>query len=246
MKITRIERVSFKRKEDNDRPPLWLIGFTDLTTLLLAFFILLFATAVPRAEKWNAASESLRTSFHGDKDVTELRGDSGRQEAEKTWQSQERDPGLNMDYLFSIVKKYVSSDPALSKVTVWHQDDMVILSFGSELSFAPGSTDLSRDGNMILGSLSGFLSKLPNTLEVVGHADTTPIQNDQRFNSNWNLSLARANSVATALTRGGYDADIAIRGRGTTDADSLPSNLSETVKNELARRVDIRLHLLQP
>ena len=244
MSITRIER---KRPDyQANRPPLWLMGFVDLITLLLAFFILLFATTVPRHDPWNAASQSIRNRFGGEESVTQAKGQAGAAKAEKTWDSENKDDGLNLDYLYSVVKKYVAADPSLSAVTVWKDSDVVVLSFGAALSFAPGETTLSPAGRTMLNTLSLFLSKLPNTLEVVGYTDAAAFQNDQKFNSNWHLSLARANAVAKALNESGYDPEMLIRGKGISDASSLPASLTPAAKNDLARRVDLRLHLLQP
>jgi len=235
MAIIRIERV--REKENPNKAPMWMVGFTDLTTILLAFFILLFSTAQPKQD-WNQASQSLRSSFGGDKHAIELRGEAGDGQAEKTWKSEDNNPGLNLDYLYSIVKKYIASEPALKSVSLSKQGDAVILSFDEELGFSSGQSEISIEGRALLNKLAPLLISLPNHLEVMGHADSNPVQSDTRYNSNWQLSLMRAINVAEALTDAGYDQKIEKRGRGTAESGEK--------ENAAARRVDLRLYMVQP
>lgn len=238
MTITRIERL--KNQPDHARAPLWLIGMTDLVTLLLAFFILLFSTTQPRTPQLQAASDALRARFAGEVSKTKIKDEK------KSWEAEIKDPGLNLDYLHSVVKNYLAEDENLSNVTLWQNDDSVILSFGTDLGFYPGKSALSERGKTVLNKLSVLLQRLPNTVEVIGHADNTAIQNDENFNSNWQLSLLRANATAIELKNDGYDSTILIRGRGSMDAGLLPEALAEETRNALSRRVDIRLHQVRP
>ena len=235
MSIIRFERV--KEQENPNKAPLWMVGFTDLTTILLAFFILLFSTAQPKKD-WNQASQSLRSSFGGDQYAMQLPGEAGDSDAKNSWKPLEEDPGLNLDYLYSIVKKYIGSEPALASVTLKKDGNAVILSFENELGFSSGSSDVSVEGRALLNKLAPLLISLPNRLEVMGHADSRPVQSDARYNSNWQLSLMRAISVADALENAGYDQKIERRGRGTTEA--------EEKDDAIARRVDLRLYMVHP
>lgn len=244
MKIVRIERIKDNDKEN--RTTGWLIGFTDLTTLLLAFFILLFATATPRQKPFIEASQSMRTRFGGDAHVTQMKGQPGEEEAEKTWLSVDQDPGLDLTYLYSIVKKQIEKDSQLTGVILWKGDDNVVISFPADLTFTPGDDKLSSQGERIANALAPFLAKLSNSVEAIGYTDPTLVNTDGRFGSNWHLSLARAYAVAHALNDAGYRQNIAIRGRGTMDSDLLPKNLPDTARNDVSRRVDLRLYLQQP
>ncbi len=72
----------------------------------------------------------------------------------------------------------------------------------SELLFASGTAQLGEQGKEQLAKLAGVIkvlipkipSDLPWILRVDGHTDRVPIQSG-RFNSNWELSTARAVSV---------------------------------------------------
>lgn len=249
MRIVRYARIR-DRDEEGNRAPLWLMGITDLVTLLLAFFILLFATSIPNSDVWDKASDSMRSRFGGALDGSAITGEAGHDDADMTWKSEDRNPGLDLDYLYSIVKRYIESDPALADISVWTDHDKVVLSLGEALIFAPGQTEISAQGKNSLYRLADYLDRLPNTLEVVGYADNLPLRSDQNFNSNWHLSLARADSVAQELTRRGYEAPIAVRGKGISTPDILlntgKQGSGEKTVTNLVRRVDLRLYLLQP
>ncbi len=69
-------------------------------------------------------------------------------------------------------------------------------------SFASGSATLARKYVKVLKSLQGVLAEKPGVIAVQGHTDNVPIRTS-RFRSNWELSSARAVSVAHALLSGG-------------------------------------------
>ena len=76
-----------------------------------------------------------------------------------------------------------------------------------------------------------------NTIAVTGHTDPAP-PDGTSYASNWELSIARAASVANAIRRGGYEQKIVAFGYAATQYDLLP-NLDDAERRKLARRVDI-------
>jgi chemotaxis protein MotB len=85
------------------------------------------------------------------------------------------------------------------------EGDKVILQ--GEVLFDSGSDALTADGRTFVQSLAGPLAALlkmePDQMVMVGgHTDDVPIHNT-RFDSNWELSTARAVSVARMLTESG-------------------------------------------
>jgi chemotaxis protein MotB len=243
-KIIRVERIKpipYKRKN-----PLWLVGFTDLTTLLLAYFILLYSMSQPREAPWQAASESLRMRFSGEESMTPVMGNPGNQDAKKTWQSADSAPGLDLHYLYSLLQGQIAKRPALKDVVLIQEARTITISLPAAITFRPADDYLSAQGETIVQQLAPILMRLPNTVMIVGHADANMVNSDGRFGSNWHLSLARANAVADALKMAGYRQNLEVIGRGTLDSEMLPKNLPEQVRNELARRVDLRLGVVEP
>src|SRR5580698_1791227 len=55
-----------KRKhEDHDNHEAWAIPYGDLVTLLLAFFVVMYATSSVNEGKYRVLSDSLAEAFHG-------------------------------------------------------------------------------------------------------------------------------------------------------------------------------------
>ena len=72
---------------------------------------------------------------------------------------------------------------------------------------------------------------------IAACADPAP-PDGTSYASNWELSIARAASVANAIRRGGYEQKIVAFGYAATQYDLLP-NLDDAERRKLARRVDI-------
>lgn len=244
MRIMRVERI--KEPLHKSRGPAWLISFTDLIMLMLAYFILLYAVSQPSEKPWKEASESIRMRFGGDQSMTVVTGNPGANDANNAWKSENSDPGLDLRYLFSLLQKQVSANPALKDVVLAPGKDAVIIALPVTTTFEPGNDRLSATGDEMIKQLTPILIRLPNKIEVTGHADSNMINSDGRFGSNWHLSLARASAVTASLQRYGYKDGLLTSGRGTEDMDLLPKNLPDNVRNEMARRVDLRLRLVSP
>jgi len=82
------------------------------------------------------------------------------------------------------------------------EDGRVILQ--GEVLFDSGSAELTSDGRAFIARLAPPLKELlaaePDQMVMVaGHTDDLPVRSNGRYPSNWELSTARATSVARAL-----------------------------------------------
>ena len=121
--------------------------------------------------------------------------------------------------------------------------------FQSELLFASGSADLDPEGEKRLAELARSLlavtKEVPSDigwiLRIDGHTDRVPIKSD-RFPSNWELSTARALSVARFLASQGLPNNrLAVAGFGEfqpVDKGGSPEALARN------RRIEIRFDQL--
>jgi chemotaxis protein MotB len=89
----------------------------------------------------------------------------------------------------------------------------------------------------MLAAIASVLRTITNDVATEGHADPAPVAAGE-FASNWQLSLARAEAVASLLrTMDGREAVVA-RGFGNSRFAGLPLGEPEA-RRALARRVDI-------
>ncbi len=111
-------------------------------------------------------------------------------------------------------------------------------------SFPSGSADMTGEFLSLLQRLSDELTQMPGMLVIEGHSDDVPIRT-ARFGSNWDLSAARASSVANALLR-----NPAIDpGRLTVQgfAETRPRSSNDSAEGRrLNRRVEIVIDLTDP
>lgn len=113
----------------------------------------------------------------------------------------------------------------------------IIIRIREQGSFRSGSAELAEDYFDVLDEIQAVLMLQPGRIKVQGHTDNIPI-NSARFRSNWELSSARAVSVAHQLMRGDYiDED---RFEVTGFADTRPLAPNDNPDNRARnRRVEV-------
>lgn len=118
--------------------------------------------------------------------------------------------------------------------------------FSSEVFFAPGSAELTREGSAEIDKLAQALRELSTqippeigwALRVDGHTDRRPIRTVQ-FPSNWELSAARAISVVRLLIDRGIPAErLVAAGFGEFQPIDAADNDQAFARN---RRIELRL-----
>ena len=120
----------------------------------------------------------------------------------------------------------------------WNQHRLIFV-LGERVTFPTGQAKLLESFQPTIQKISSLIASKKGYMVVVsGHTDNTPIKTFQ-FPSNWELSAARAISVAKSLTENGVDpARLSIQG----NAEYLPLYKNSTPANKRAnRRVEITL-----
>ena len=119
-----------------------------------------------------------------------------------------------------------------------HADRSVVTILGDGL-FKPGEAAIGTDDQWLLGRIGDALKRVQGQVDVIGHSDNIPIRT-LRFPSNWELSKARAESVARLLAARIGPARVRYDGRG----DSEPVTPNDTPQGRAKnRRVEITLHV---
>lgn len=104
-------------------------------------------------------------------------------------------------------------------------------------SFASGSAELAPEYKEVLRNVGDVLVTQPGAISIQGHTDNVPI-NTARFRSNWDLSSARASSVAMELLQSGRLSPLRMAATGLADTRPLVANNSSE-NRALNRRVEI-------
>ncbi len=210
----------------------WMVTFTDLVSLMLTFFVLLFSMSSVKVDKWdemiNALSKSLNPQL--EERVTQP---TAQFNISTVFQKR----AINLEYLHAVIEEKVEPGSVLSKSKLELLDDRLVISLPGDLFFKPGSAVLSKSAQEAMFELGGILRNVDNLIGVNGHTDPIPLKNGL-YDSNWELSLGRAISVSNALMRAGYTEEIIAFGYADSKYQAAP-DLDEVERNAIARRVDI-------
>ncbi len=229
---------SIIRKNEKDQTvPLWLITFTDVMALMLTFFVLLYAMSVPKEESWNEISLALSSNFSKDHAKPLNAGSQDVVNIDRI----SKNRALDLRYLKTLISGLLKKNN-IDDVLIFQNGSRLIVSLPSELLFNSASANIGTEGKKMLFALSGVLERVKNRIEVVGHTDPRPITGTAGgYETNRELSLARAASVASILKNVGYQREITIRGMASARYDEMPENIPEGKAYSLSRRVDIIL-----
>jgi len=130
------------------------------------------------------------------------------------------------------------------KLQLLQQDNRLIIRIEERGSFGSGSSELSREFQGILGDIGDALAQVPGRISIEGHTDNIPMRS-VRYASNWDLSAARAASVANALLAKGAVSTERLRISGLADTRPVQDNLTPENRAQ-NRRVEIVVDLEQP
>lgn len=211
---------------------MWMLTFTDLVSLLLTFFVMLFAMTNVKIDEWDKVIDSLSQTLNPA--IEEV---VNKPTAQLNIGTLFRRHAVNLDYLASVFEENLSSDPVLRNALVVRLEDRLIVALPGDLLFQPGAAVISESARDAMFTLGAMFANVGNSIAVNGHTDPDA-PGGGGFASNWELSVARASSVANAIRRGGYDEQIVAFGLAATQYNLLP-NLDDAERRRMARRVDI-------
>lgn len=186
-----------------------------------------------RMGDWQAMVESLSRSFK----VEEPHSLEERA-AERNVRSVRTHRGADLGYLESLITGVRDNQASLAGMMIRRLSDRLIISFPGELLFGPGRVDPVPAARKRIVLLTEILRNIPNRVEIFGHTDPTRVLG-LVFESNWELSLARADAVAAMMVAAGYDRPIDSFGLADSRYSDLADVPSVRRRQTLARRVDI-------
>ncbi|GAW92926.1 OmpA family protein [Calderihabitans maritimus] len=183
--------------------PAWMVTYSDLMTLLLVFFVLIYSFSVLDVQKFKAFIASFPGVGVLDKGTAPL--DWEQKFAEGNTPGVEENlprPESRLDPLvgvYALIQQYLQEKGLEEDVLATYEDRGIALDIKERILFDSGKADLKPEAKEFLDGLAGLLSKLPNQISVEGHTDNRPI-NTVEFPSNWELSAARASRVVRYFT----------------------------------------------
>lgn len=231
-----------RKKVNRDEPKgdEWLATYSDCVTLLMTFFVLLYAMSSVDENKMRALSQAFRTVMAGEAGDTILEyslynGDVpliGGEIPTDTVDGEKIEESM-----YYQVSKFVDEHDLEAVVDIIESDLGVVIQLRDNILFETSKSDLRSESKEILDSISGLISSLNNNIVVEGHTDNRPI-NTAEFPSNWELSVDRAVNVVRYFVENGKIDPSRLSATGYGEFQPIVDN--DTEENmEKNRRVNI-------
>jgi chemotaxis protein MotB len=200
-----------KKRIDHDNRDRWLISYADFVTLLFAFFVVMYSISSVNETKYKTFSDSLNTAFSVNPPTVNI--DTSTSEQEKLLKAlvdkrtarlgeQQRKIQERMKNLTGSLREVMSPLIGQHLVNVNPTKRGIEIDISASLLFKTGEASLQANAMDVLRQVSAVLSTEDLSIEVEGHTDDIPIMTAQ-YPSNWELSSARASSVARMMINNG-------------------------------------------
>ncbi|MFC3799906.1 flagellar motor protein MotB [Cohnella sp. GCM10012308] len=208
-------RRSRRSRSAHENQERWLITYADLITLLLIFFIIMYAMSQIDIKKYDTLAKSLQLEFSKADSIIEM--GSGLEGGTDVAKYASPPPSANpspsasasadldaeivrrreqaLQDLLKVIESYVKENKLQQDVFVGDTPQGIAIRLSDRFLFDLGKADLKPDARPALDKLSSLFTKLDTTISIQGHTDNLPIQPGSAFQDNWGLSSGRALSV---------------------------------------------------
>ncbi|MGN7470710.1 flagellar motor protein MotB [Brevibacillus sp. SAFN-007a] len=189
----------------------WLIPYADLLTLLLALFIVLFASSEMDAKKFDQMVRSFNVALNGgvgvldqpspvplDPNMMQQTIHKGAQEAERQKTEEEkkleeaiRKETEDLKKLQTQLEGYIQQNQLQDKLQTKLTEEGLLITILDNALFDSGSAVLKPEARKLASEMAAMLVPHPKKVTVTGHTDNVPIHRPE-FPSNWDLSAKRS------------------------------------------------------
>lgn len=226
---------------------MWIISFADLTSLMLAFFLLMFAMREPDSARWTDA-RGLTTAPSTATRPALPHAPPPEPRAAFNVATTEEISARSLDYLSAVLRNQVSARPALAGLTVTRQDDRLTLFAPAGLLFAADGATLSPGGREALYLLAPMLERAGNRVEILARVGLPDNQQSGQQSGQqrggqindggkaWEQALIRAVLTAQGLRDAGYQVDLVARGGVADMTLDGETGVELTIREQKAER----------
>jgi len=233
-----------KKKHDHEEhiDETWLIPYADLLTLLLALFIVLFASSQIDAKKFEQIARSFNVAITGGTGVLEFE----RPIEEEQTHPPKKELESNIDatdkrelqQLQKRINQYIESKNLDNQLKTTLTEEGLLVTIHNDVLFDSGSADVRPQDRRLALEISRLLvMNPPRNIIISGHTDNVPISNS-KFASNWELSVMRAVNFMKLLLQNKQLDPRVFSAKGFGEYQPIASNATAEGR-EKNRRVEI-------
>jgi chemotaxis protein MotB len=235
-----------KQRHEEHIDESWLVPYADILTLLLALFIVLFASSSVDAVRFQQLSNVFNQVFTSGTGFMDFPSDSpsneptspeqrtGAEDLEKLGKNEQEE----LTEVQERVNAYIEKNDLTEKLGTNLTDEGMLISIRENVLFESGVAEVRSENRKMAKEISGLLvMDLPRNIIVSGHTDNIPIKNS-KYESNWDLSVMRSvNFMKLLLENKDLDPEM-FSAKGHGEFKPVASN--ETKKGRAKnRRVEI-------
>jgi chemotaxis protein MotB len=219
--------------EDEDEA-IWLVTYADLMTLLLVFFIIMYAISSINLLKFRSVLASIQFSL-GEKNPG-----IGLLEIVKTEQLDKKVSLADLTGLKSRenemlgdIEDLIQKKQLGKHIIAQISEGKIYIQIRGKVLFDSGAAQLNDGARPILDKIVGIIQDYEEfNVNIKGHTDNTPISTAQ-FASNWELSAIRATTVLKYFIDGEVNP---MRLTATGYGDLLPLVTNNSAENRATNR----------
>jgi len=186
----------------------WMVSYADFITLLFAFFVVLFAFSKADQKKQTQVTEAVDSAFHSlgifpdASNKPAVGAPAGADNAAIPMNIVMGEDVLSpakvkedLEQLHRELEQRLSNQVATHTVSMKMGRDGLVISLREAGFFSSGSATPKPETLPTLRKIAASLGRTPYDLRIEGHTDNIPIHTAE-FDSNWELSSARATRIA--------------------------------------------------
>ncbi len=174
----------------------WLVSYADFITLLFAFFVVLYAFARADHQKQTQVVAAINQALHSSTSSASAEAQDTQPVAVagERWLTPMQ-VKYDLGRMQHDLSQALAQQIAAKTVALEMGPDGLVISLREAGFFDSGSAAPKPAAMPTLRAIAARLSGTPYDLRIEGHTDNVPIHTPQ-FDSNWELSSARATSIA--------------------------------------------------
>ncbi|MER1986757.1 MAG: flagellar motor protein MotB [Solibacillus sp.] len=225
----------------------WLVPYADILTLLLALFIVLFASSTVDEKKMAEMAVVFNQVFDGGTSFLDnnaaIPTPNGSTEAPSTSATKYAADQRSLQQTQGRVDEFIAVNELEEQFETKMTDEGLLITIRDSVLYELGQAEVKQEYLPIAQELSTILQfEEPRNVVVSGHTDNIPIDTPQ-FDSNWDLSVMRAVNFLKIIIDGNEALDskyFSVKGFGEFSPIASNETAEGRAKN---RRVEI---LVQP
>ena len=236
-----------RKKEEHGVDESWLLPYADLLTLLLAVFIVLFASSsVDEANSDRFRPSSVKFSMVDMASwIMRLLQLSRYQKIQLAYKMKTHRIWKTIAHLVKSqerVDEYIAVNELENQFETKLTDEGLLITIRDSILFSKGSAEIAPEYAELAGDIADLLRfDPPRQVVVTGHTDNIPIHNAQ-FASNWELSVKRAVNFLTSIVNNEGIDPLLFSAKGYGEFHPIASNDTAEGRSK-NRRVEV---LVQP